>query len=202
MTMLLVIIACGLLSIVYAIWATQSVMAADQGNARMQEIAAAIQEGASAYLNRQYSTIAIAGVVIAIFCFASLPPVMNRNSRLKLPSASFPPRVMGVSTTVSSAHAFGATNFDTQAALVAMEKNASQPGTTSDGFAVRKELKDYLTLGYAPDAVSVTLEYGNADLNDPKRLSTICYNENRALVILDMDTVLKAQYSADTGSNS
>jgi len=69
----------------------------------------------------------------------------------------------GAPIIISSAHAFGATNFDTRAALVAMEKNASQPGTTSDGFAVRKELEDYLTLGYAPDAVSVTLEYGNAD---------------------------------------
>ena len=39
MTILLGVIACGLLSVVYAIWATQSVLAADQGNARMQEIA-------------------------------------------------------------------------------------------------------------------------------------------------------------------
>jgi predicted alpha-1,2-mannosidase len=69
----------------------------------------------------------------------------------------------GAPIIISSAHAFGASNFDTRAALVAMEKNASQPGTTSDGFAVRKELQDYLTLGYAPDAVSVTLEYGNTD---------------------------------------
>ena len=61
---LLAVIACGLLSIVYAIWATQSVMAADQGNARMQEIAGAIREGASAYLNRQYTTIGIVGVVV------------------------------------------------------------------------------------------------------------------------------------------
>jgi predicted alpha-1,2-mannosidase len=69
----------------------------------------------------------------------------------------------GAPIIISSAHAFGATNFDTRAALVAMEKNASQPGTTSDGFEVRKGLKEYLTLGYVPDAVSVTLEYGNAD---------------------------------------
>ena len=64
MTMLYVVILCGVLSIVYAIWATQSVLAADQGNARMQEIAAAIREGAQAYLTRQYTTIAIVGVVV------------------------------------------------------------------------------------------------------------------------------------------
>ncbi|HMB47092.1 MAG TPA: sodium/proton-translocating pyrophosphatase, partial [Afifellaceae bacterium] len=58
------IIACGVLSIVYAIWAIQSVMAADAGNQRMQEIAAAIREGATAYLSRQYTTIAAVGVVV------------------------------------------------------------------------------------------------------------------------------------------
>ena len=58
------IIACGVLAIVYSLWAIQSVMSADAGTARMQEIAEAIQEGAQAYLTRQYTTIAIAGVVI------------------------------------------------------------------------------------------------------------------------------------------
>ena len=66
MTALWAIVLCGALSIVYAIWATASVMKADAGNARMQEIAAAIQEGAQAYLNRQYTTIAIVGVVIFV----------------------------------------------------------------------------------------------------------------------------------------
>ncbi|MEZ5781202.1 MAG: sodium-translocating pyrophosphatase [Rhizobiaceae bacterium] len=69
MTMLYIVIACGALSILYAMWATQSVLAADQGNARMQEIAAAIREGAQAYLARQYTTIAIVGVVVFLLAW-------------------------------------------------------------------------------------------------------------------------------------
>ena len=64
MTALWLIVACGVLAIVYAGWAIQSVLAADAGNARMQEIAAAVREGAQAYLKRQYATIGIVGIVI------------------------------------------------------------------------------------------------------------------------------------------
>ena len=64
MTALWVIVLCGALSIVYAIWATASVMKADAGNPRMQEIAAAVREGAQAYLKRQYMTIGMVGIAI------------------------------------------------------------------------------------------------------------------------------------------
>src|SRR6478752_3713506 len=63
------IVVAGLLSIVYGIVTTRGLLSADAGSARMQEISAAVREGASAYLRRQYTTIAIVGVVIFILAF-------------------------------------------------------------------------------------------------------------------------------------
>jgi K(+)-stimulated pyrophosphate-energized sodium pump len=62
----ILIIACGLVALVYGFVTSKEVLAADAGTARMQEISAAVQEGARAYLNRQYTTIGIVGVVILL----------------------------------------------------------------------------------------------------------------------------------------
>ena len=60
------IIACGVLALIYSAYAVRSILAADAGTERMQEIAAAVQEGARAYLNRQYMTVGVVGVVIGV----------------------------------------------------------------------------------------------------------------------------------------
>jgi K(+)-stimulated pyrophosphate-energized sodium pump len=62
----LLIIGCGFLALLYSAYAVRSVLAAPAGTERMQEIAAAIQEGASAYLARQYKSIAIVGLAIGL----------------------------------------------------------------------------------------------------------------------------------------
>src|SRR5438105_8759387 len=62
----ILVIACGVLALAYGVITSRVVLAADAGNARMQEISSAVQLGANAYLNRQYRAIAIVGVVILI----------------------------------------------------------------------------------------------------------------------------------------
>jgi K(+)-stimulated pyrophosphate-energized sodium pump len=68
-------IGLGLLAIVYGIFTSQQVLRSAAGNARMQEIAAAIQEGAQAYLKRQYTTIAVVGVVVVVIVGFALGPI-------------------------------------------------------------------------------------------------------------------------------
>jgi K(+)-stimulated pyrophosphate-energized sodium pump len=79
MNLVLIALACGFVAILYGIFTSRQVLSASAGNDKMQEIAAAIQEGAQAYLGRQYRTIAIVGVVVAVLVgvFLDLIPAIG-----------------------------------------------------------------------------------------------------------------------------
>ncbi|MEN9925153.1 MAG: hypothetical protein RL268_1279 [Pseudomonadota bacterium] len=72
MNLVTIAILLGLLAIVYGFVTSRQVLGAPAGNEKMQEIAAAIQEGAQAYLKRQYTTIAVVGVVVAVIIAVTL----------------------------------------------------------------------------------------------------------------------------------
>ena len=72
MNLVVIAIVLGLLAIVYGFVTSRQVLGQSAGSDKMQEIAAAIQEGAQAYLRRQYTTIAVVGVVVAVIVFVFL----------------------------------------------------------------------------------------------------------------------------------
>jgi K(+)-stimulated pyrophosphate-energized sodium pump len=72
MNLVFIAIACGVIALLYGILTSQQVLRASPGNARMVEVAGAIQEGASAYLRRQYTAITVVGVVVALLVFLFL----------------------------------------------------------------------------------------------------------------------------------
>ena len=69
MNLVFIAIACGVIALLYGILTSQQVLRASQGNQRMIEVAGAIQEGAAAYLKRQYTAITVVGVVVAALVF-------------------------------------------------------------------------------------------------------------------------------------
>src|SRR5687768_2073411 len=75
MTVVLIAIACGAIAVLYGAFTSSQVLKSSAGNERMVAVAAAIQEGAKAYLLRQYSTIAVVGVVVAALVFFFLGPI-------------------------------------------------------------------------------------------------------------------------------
>jgi K(+)-stimulated pyrophosphate-energized sodium pump len=72
MTAVYLAIACGIIAVLYGLLTSQQVLRAPAGDAKMQDIAAAIQEGAKAYLGRQYTAIAVVGVIMAVILFLTL----------------------------------------------------------------------------------------------------------------------------------
>src|SRR5687768_9223524 len=75
MDLTVIAIGLGLLAIVYGFVTSRQILSSSAGNEKMQEIAAAIQEGAQAYLKRQYTTIAVVGVIVAVIVAYFLGPI-------------------------------------------------------------------------------------------------------------------------------
>ena len=148
-------IGCAVLAILYGIWASRSVLAMSSGSERMQEISAAVQEGAAAYLNRQYRAIAMVGVIIAIILLF----VLNW------------PAALGF---VIGAVLSGATGF--------IGMNISVRSNVRTTEAARKGLAEGLSVAFRAGAVTGMLVAGLALLSVAGYYGTLIFLENKGVI--------------------
>ena len=153
--MIYLVVLCGLIAIGYAAWAAREVLASDPGSARMQEIAAAIQEGATAYLRRQYMTIGIVGVVVFIIVafLLSIPVAIGFLIGAVLSgSAGFAGMMVSVRANVRTAQA---SSQSLAAGLAIAFRSGAITGLLVAGLALLGVSVYYLILtrfaGYAPN---------------------------------------------------
>src|SRR5688572_15523795 len=135
MNLVFIAIACGVVALIYGIITSQQVLRASPGNARMVEVAGAIQEGASAYLKRQYTAITVVGVVVAVLVFLFLG---------SMSAAAF----------VIGAFLSGVTGF--------IGMNISVRANVRTAEAARTSLQKGLTVAFRAGAVTGTLVAGLA----------------------------------------